>query len=258
MKNNIFIYVIAVLLLGSGCKKEYTPASLDKIRLAWNDNPATKITIGWDQLSGDNPIVYYGTNDRGEKWNRYEQSKKPTREISHHNMNTKFCELSGLLPDKAYYFVIKDSEGVSERFWFKTAPDKPVPFTCIMGGDTKSEEPALSAGRSSKKMVAKLRPLFVVFCGDFTSDDATDPDHWALWLTDWFELTRTSDGRLFPIVPVQGNHESGEPGILNSIFNAPYQYENPENIYYSLSFGGNFFHMIILNSEIEEGGDQKQ
>ena len=258
MKLKLFIGLVVFSYLYTACDKVYEPVSIDKIRLVWNDDPATAISIGWDQLTGENPVVYYGTKDQGIKWKRYKLSQEPTREISHHNMNTKFCELSGLLPDKAYYFVIKDSEGVSERFWFKTAPDKPVPFTCILGGDTKSVEPSLSAGRSSNKMVAKLRPLFVVFCGDFTSDDATDPDHWALWLTDWFELTRTSDGRLFPIVPVQGNHESGEPGILNSIFNAPYQYENPENIYYSLSFGGNFFHMIILNSEIDEGGDQRQ
>ncbi|MBE9511471.1 MAG: metallophosphoesterase family protein [Bacteroidetes bacterium] len=258
MKNNLFFYVIAILLLGSGCKKEYAPVSLDKIRLVWNDSPETTMTIGWDQISGENPKVCYGTKDQGRKWNRYKLSQEPTREINHYNMNTKFCELSGLLPDKAYYFVIKDSEGVSERFWFKTAPDKPVPFTCILGGDTKSVEPSLSAGRFSNKIVAKLRPLFVVFCGDFTSDVGTNPEYWAQWLTDWFELTRASDGRLFPVVPVMGNHERGNMSVLNKIFNAPYQYESPENIYYSLSFGGNFFHMILLNSEIDEGCEQRQ
>ncbi|MFC2115262.1 purple acid phosphatase family protein [Bacteroidota bacterium] len=258
MKLKLFTYLFVIALFGSACTKEYAPASLDKIRLAWNDDPATTITIGWDQFGGESPVVYYDTKDLGQNWKRYEHSQKPTRELSHMKMNTRFCELGGLLPNTAYYFVIKDSEGVSERFWFKTAPDKPSPFTCIMGGDTKSIEPALNAGRFSNEMVAKLRPLFVIYCGDFTTGDGTDPDNWALWLTDWFELTRTPDGRLIPIVPVHGNHEKGVPEILNSIFNAPYQNDNPENIYYSLSIGEDFFHMILLNSELDEGGEQRQ
>jgi len=257
MKIKLFGLALIIIALGNGCNEEYALSSVDKIRLSWNDSPATTLTIGWDQVSGENPIVYYGTKDKGRKWKRYKSSMAPSREISHLNMNTKFSDISGLLPDKAYYFVIKDSEGVSERFWFKTAPDKPAPFTYIMGGDTKSVDPVLTAGRQAHTMVSKLRPLFVVFCGDFTTGDGTNPDYWAQWLNDWFEYTRTSDGRLFPIVVVHGNHENGDLKVLNNIFNTPYQYENPENIYYSLSFGGDLFHMIVLNSEIEEGGDQR-
>ncbi|MCH7658709.1 MAG: metallophosphoesterase family protein [Bacteroidetes bacterium] len=250
MKNNLFIYVITFLLLGSGCKKEYTPVSMDKIRLSWNYNPATTITIGWDQIGGENPKVYYGTKDKGKDWKKYKYSQKPTREVNELNMKTRFCELNDLLPNTAYYFVIKDSEWITDRYWFKTAPDKPEPFTCIVGGDTKSVEPSLSAGRYSNQMVSKLRPLFVLFCGDFTSYDATDPDHWALWLSDWFELTKTEDGRLFPIIPVMGNHERKYDGILNVVFNTPYQHDDPNNSYYSLSFGGNFVHITALNSEL--------
>jgi len=256
MKNNLFIYVIAILLLGSSCKKEYTPVSLDKIRLSWNYDPATTITIGWDQVGGENPEVYYDTKDRGQNWKRYKHSKEPTREVNELNMKTRVWDLNDLLPNTAYYFVIKDSEGVTDRYWFKTAPDKPEPFTCIVGGDTKSEEPLLSAGRFSNRMVSKLRPLFVLFCGDFTSIDGTNPDDWALWLSDWFELTKTEDGRLFPIIPVMGNHELNYDGILNIIFNAPYQYDDPNNSYYSLSFGGNFVHITALNSEIWPGDQQ--
>ena len=257
MKNILIIFVIAVFLSGSGCSQEFTPASLDKIRLVWNDDPETTITIGWDQFGGEHPQVYYGTKDKGRNWKRYKISEEPTREVSHLNMNTKFCELSNLLPNTAYYFVIKDSEGVSERFWFRTAPDRPTPFTCIMGGDTKSVGEAYEAGRHTARMVSHLRPLFVMFCGDFTNDGVT-PEHWAQWLTDWLELTHTEDGRLIPIVPVMGNHENRDKMVLNKVFNAPFQYENPENIYYSLSIGGDFFHMILLNSEIEVGAEQRE
>ncbi len=250
MKTKHLVFLAAILLIGSSCDKEYTPASLDKIRLAWNDDPATTMTIGWDQLAGEEPIVYYGTKDRGRNWKKYTLLQSPTRVFLHQEMNTHFCELSNLEPDQAYYFVIKDSEGVSERYWFRTAPDKPKAFTCIIGGDTKPSGEALKAGRFTTQMIPRLRPLFIVFNGDFTNNGKT-PEHWAQWLTDWFELSRTSDGRLFPIVPVHGNHEYGEVGILNKIFNAPYQFDDPINLYYSLSLGGDFLHLTLLNSEVK-------
>ena len=257
MKLRSFTYLFVLILIGSSCSREYPPASLDKIRLVWNDSPETTMTIGWDQFDGENPKVYYGTRDQGQNWKRYKLSQEPTRELSHLGMNTNFCELNGLVPNTAYYFVIKDSEGVSERFWFRTAPDTPTPFTCIMGGDTKPGGEAYIAGRFTNQMVANLRPLFILFNGDFTSNGITAED-WYQWLRDWFELTRTEDGRLFPIVAVMGNHENRDMEVLNKIFNTPYKFENPENIYYSLSFGGDFFHMISLNSEIDLGGEQRQ
>lgn len=255
MKHRTIIILLAVALLGNACQEELTPASINKIRLAWNDDPATTMTIGWDQFAGDGPVVYYGTKDKGRIWNRYKESQSPTRAIRHQEMNTRFCELTNLKPDQAYYFVIKDSKGVSERFWFKTAPDKPAPFTCVIGADTKPYEPALTASRYSNQIIPKLRPLFVLFNGDFTNNGKT-PEHWAQWLDDWFELTQTADGQLFPIVPVQGNHEWGEKSVLHNIFNAPYQFSDTVNIYYSLSFGGDFMHLMLLNSELRPPGKE--
>lgn len=256
LRNFVFVCVFAVFLLGTGCQRQlasesFTAASLDKIRLSWTDDPETTMTIGWDQFGGENPKVYYGTKDRGRRWKRYESSQGPTRQVSHLNMDTRFCELKGLLAGTAYYFVIKDSEGVSERFWFRTAPGEPAAFTCIMGGDTKFAGAALAAGRFTNQMVAKLRPLFVLFCGDFTND-GINPEHWEQWLNDWFELTRTADGRLFPIVAVTGNHEYGDYSVLNKVFNAPYRFDDPERIYYSLSFGGDLVHISILNSAMRK------
>lgn len=263
MKKILFICFLGATLLVSSCKTftdnsktTYTPASLNKIRLSWTDDPTTTMTIGWDQIKGEKPIVYYGTKDKGQDWGKYKNSAKPTREISHLTMDTKFCNLEGLIPNTAYYFVIKDSDGVSERLWFKTAPDKPIPFTCILGGDTKSIGESLIAGQFTNQMVPKLRPLFIMFCGDFTNDGIT-AEHWEKWLTDWSQQTRSTDGRLFPIVAVNGNHEHKDMKVLNKVFNAPYQNGNPDDIYFSLSFGGNFFHMISLNSMVDPGGQQK-
>lgn len=267
MKQRLFILIpISLALIFNFCsikpkisppEKPTTPSTA-RYRLVWNDDPASTITIAWDQIRGKNSSVYYGEKDIGSKWKKYPHSQKPTRTtIGYRGMNTHFAKLTGLKPNQVYYFIIKDNEGVSSRYWFRTAPDKPQPFTFIAGGDTKSEGTALEAGRASNKMVAKLRPLFVIFNGDFTTGDGTNDERWKLWLDDWMNLTTTSDGRMIPIVPVHGNHENGDKTVLNKLFDAPFQNNVEENIYYSLSYGGNLFHIIALNSEVEEGGDQR-
>jgi len=265
MLNKIPFITIAILILAgnfliTSCQQvPQELAASDKYRLVWNDDPTTTITIVWDQLEGNHAAVHYGKEDFGRKFWKYKNSQQPHRELPNfYKMNTYYTKLQHLDPDQVYYFVIKDEIGVSKLFHFKTAPTKPKPFTFISGGDTKSSDRALLAGRASNKMVAKLRPLFVIFNGDFTSGNGTDPDRWKLWLNDWDSLTTTSDGRKIPIVPVHGNHENGNKTILNKIFDAPFQGGDSTNIYYAVSFGSKFFHIIALNSEIEVGNDQRK
>jgi hypothetical protein len=252
-----FKFLIALVLFATACTKNYPPTSIDKIRVSWTDDPATTFTIGWDENSGKNPVVYYGAKDNGRKWESYNKMQKTTRKIDHLGMNTHFCDLKGLQPNTAYYFVIKDDSGVTDRFWVKTAPDEPIPFTCIFGGDTKSTGEALIAGQFTNKMVAKLRPLFVLFCGDFTNE-GINSKQWKKWLANWSEQTRTDDGRLFPIVPINGNHETRDMEVLSKVFNAPYQNNNPTDIYFSLSVGGNLMNISVLNSMVDPGGVQKE
>ena len=260
MKNLALISVSIIILIGfQACHTipEQFAAS-DKYRLVWNDDPAHTITIAWDQLDSTSiPTVLFGETDHERAFWKYEKEQTATRIFKYYEMNTHFARLTGLKGNTVYYFVIKDKNGVSKRYWFKTAPDTPQPFTFIAGGDTKSEGNPLIAGRNSNQIVAKLRPLFVYFNGDFTSGSGLDANNWKKWLTDWQEITTTSDGRMIPVVPIHGNHENGDRANLNYIFNVPYQENDSSQIYYSLSFGGDFFHMIQLNSEIEEGGAQR-
>jgi hypothetical protein len=256
----ILTLILMILVTLTSCKQvPEAQAASDKYRLVWNDDPTSTITIIWDQLVGKQPTVFYGKKDFGRKYWKYKNQQTPARKlIDYYLMNTCYAKLENLEPDQTYFFVIKDSVGVSNRFYFQTAPDKPKAFTFITGGDTKSVSPSLEAGRASNTMVAKLRPLFVLFNGDFTSGNGTRPDYWYQWLKDWDSLTTTPDGRKIPIVPGHGNHENGNKSILNKIFDAPFQFSDNTNIYYSLSFGGQFFHIIVLNSEIDEGGSQRE
>ena len=254
----VVVSVIGLGFLLQGCQTiPETPASSNKYRLVWNDDPTTTITVAWDQHEQANAVVMYGKEDNGRAFWKYPTSKRADRVLEKYEMTTHFTKLTGLEADQEYYFVIKDDMGVSERYWFRTAPDTPKPFTFIAGGDTKSEDEPLEAGRASHRIVSKLRPLFVMFNGDFCSGNGTYPDRWHLWLNDWQNLTTTLDGRMIPIFPVHGNHENGDHANLNYIFNAPYQENDSSKIYYSLSFGGDFFHIIALNSSVDPGGKQR-
>lgn len=259
MKDLLKLFPLIVwIVLTSCCKVPEEVTDISTLRLVWNDDPATTASIVWDGKTKTDAVVYYGEKDRGRKYNKYGDSKKPYRTLDYYEMNTQYVKLENLKPDQEYYFIIKDSEGISGRFWFRTAPDQPKAFTFVAGGDTKSYEESLEAGRASNRTVSKLRPLFVLFSGDFTSGNGTDPNNWKQWLRDWHTLTTTEDGRLIPFVSVMGNHEGGNMANLNIIFDAPFQQVDSSSVYYSWTLGGDFFHLIALNSQIQQGGKQKE
>jgi len=215
-----------------------------KYRLVITDNPATTIMIAWEQISGTNPIIYFDTLDHGTAWNNYSFQKSIDRSVYYKGMNNTFSKLTGLTPNTSYYFVIKDSEGISERFWFKTTPDTNETMQFISGGDSRNNR---GTRQNANKLVAKLKPIAIFFGGDMTNGDSSS--EWKNWLDDW-QLTTASDGRMFPIIPTRGNHESSNLSIYE-IFNTP-----SENIYYKIIFGENLLSIYTLNSEITAGGIQ--
>ena len=83
-------------------------ANNDKYRLILVSDPATTITIGWDQTSGSNPVVYYGTTDFGTVHTSYPFSKSVDRVVTSRGMDNNFARLTGLTPNTNYYFVIND------------------------------------------------------------------------------------------------------------------------------------------------------
>lgn len=221
-------------------------AASARYRCMWRDDPATTMVIGWDQVAGSNPEVFYDVVDFGRQLNAYRFKQKPDRIISAKGMNNHFARLSGLKPNTVYYFVIRDSEGASQRMSFKTAPDTPNErFSVIAGGDSRNNR---EARRDANRLVSKLRPHLVLFNGDMTAGDTFE--EWQDWFDDWQE-TIGSDGRLFPVLAARGNHESANSSIteLFDVSNA--------DVYYALTFGGNLFRVYTLNSLIPPGGSQR-
>ncbi|MEM8953021.1 MAG: alpha/beta hydrolase fold domain-containing protein [Verrucomicrobiota bacterium] len=218
-------------------------AATDRYRVVWEQNPESTAIIGWNQINGKNPIVYYGPVDHGQNIEKYPHQTKATRREQYMGMDNRFATLSNLKPNTPCYFVIADDDSKSPRHWFLTAPDTPQSFTFIGGGDTKSDPDGRARGRNGNLMVSKLRPLFVCYAGDFTTN-GLKAHEWKNWLADWSEDTTSEDGRVYPIVPVRGNHEP-HPDILYRLFGL----SDPKN-YFAMNIGANLLRLYALNSEI--------
>lgn len=237
-----FKFTISILFL---LQSFFSFSVTEKYRLSYNGDPATTMVVGWAQNGGSNPIVYYDTIDHGLNWASYAFSHGVDRSTSQQGMDHKFARLTGLTPNKAYYFVVKDSDGISSRYWFKTLSNDPnVPLSIISGGDSRTNQ---TARQNANKMVSKIRPDFVFFGGDYNELNLSF--EWSDWFDDW-QLTISPDGRMYPIVAARGNHEWVNDDVYE-IFDTPHP-----DVYYALTFGGNLLRAYTLNSEIAIGGAQ--
>jgi len=221
-------------------------AETGRYRLSFRIDPASTMVIGWDQQSGSGAVVYYGETDYGQNYAAYPFNHGTDRSVSTKGMHNRFSRLTDLSPDTIYYFVIKDSNSVSPRMWFKTAPNIRSEFSFIGGGDSRNNR---TLRKNANRMVSKLRPLFVLFAGDFTESDTSN--QWKNWMDDW-QLTKGSNGRMFPIIVARGNHERNNDILLN-LFDIPGSKD-----YYALTFGADQLRIYTLNSEISAGGDQRR
>lgn len=205
------------------------------------------MVIGWNQASGTNPIVYYDTKDHGQMVSRYAQSAYPQRTIHDKGMHNHFVRLNELRPGTKYYFVVQDDDGTSNRYWFETLPDDhKTRLSIVAGGDSRNYR----AGRqNANRMVARLRPHFVMFAGDMTGGDTGR--EWKEWMLDW-QLTIPKDGRITPIVPARGNHEFYNRSIVNM-----FDVKAPD-VYYALTFARGLLRIYTLNTMMPSSGAQKE
>ncbi len=233
-----FICFILVTLL-----TQIALAEVQFVRVMFYGNASNRAVIGWDQVSGENPILHFDTVRPFDF--EFSQSQSITTKNNAKGMFNHFVHLENLLPNQAYYFSIKDDKGFSKVYYFYTAPNvNSEQLSFIGGGDSRTRS---SVRRLANQMVEKLKPHAVLFAGDYTGFDTQK--EWLQWFTDW-ELTTGTDGRIIPIVPTRGNHEKTNK-VMVDIFDVPCK-----RAYYSTQFGGSLFNVVVLNSEIWKGGAQ--
>ena len=140
----------------------------EKYRLVWFEDPTTKATFVWNQLAGDPATLHYGLTDQERQKGKYSNRAKVNHVVKYDGMTNCFVRLQNLVPNSWYFMCLGDDFGVSRRFYFKTAPDKPEAFTFICGGDSRNFRDVRQAANTPCK---KLAPLFVPFPGHTTSQD---------------------------------------------------------------------------------------
>lgn len=239
------VFAFAVLSLffvisNNGFSKSGLAAGTSYYRLVLLDDPATTMTIGYSAPEGsriNETKVYYGTKDMGADPRQYQLSAVPNATNTFLGLQNYFVDLKNLTPDTNYYFVVTADATVSKRFWFKTAPATSLArLSLVVGGDSRTNR---VPRQQANTLVSRLRPHAVVFGGDYTTS-GTAPQ-WAEWMTDW-QLTTGADGRMIPIIPARGNHESSN-AIMENLFHTP------AGVYFGITFADNLLRIYTLNSE---------
>ena len=203
----------------------------DKYRLIWNDDPTTTMTIAWNQRKSKG-YVKYGVTPSVENLGFVD------REIEYRGMKNCFVRLKKLTPNSRYYFQICTKTSCSDTMYFKTAPKDNESFTFISGGDSRS----IPRGRiRGNILVSKIRPLFIAHGGDYTAHG--EGKEWQKWLDEW-QLTKSRDGRMYPLIVTQGNHENKDRAMLYNLFDVPNR-----DVYYKIDFP--LLSLYTLNTELE-------
>lgn len=227
-------------------------------RATWWSDPATTMAIGWEQSEGgEAKFTYRERSPRSARHTSHTITvRAPTeREIKHGS--AYWAQVTGLKPDTAYEFEVgvripsdelieAESDGYrwSEPMWFKTAPAQPQRLTFIAGGDSRNHR---SVRQTANRVVAELEVDAVLFGGDFTARDTLH--QWREWFDDW-QLSISESGRLTPLIPARGNHDSESQ--LSRAWGRAYPH-----FYFALTFGGDLLRIYTLNSERPAGGDQR-
>lgn len=225
----------------------------EQVRVAWDKNPHNEAVIGFSNSAGSS--IKLGTTTNDSNWQTYSTTVQRKFDNSS-SLTSNFVRLTNLTPDTEYYFKVCASTCSSKLYYFKTAPNSPRNMTVISGGDSRSSH---SGRRQGNRLVAKIRPDYITFGGDYTNSNyASDM---STWLDHWQESFSVDniDGktfhRVYPIIPTFGNHESGNPDTLCETFGTD---PNGDGIcsdadnYFAMNIGGNQARVYTLNTEFKD------
>ena len=245
---------IVNLAIGLTLASSVAQAGSQYHRLIWDHNPSQQATIGFSPTSGSNHHVKYGSSTDEQAWKTKQVTALHTFAGS---LKSQFVTLKSLTPNSDVYYRVCDSGGCGDRLWFKTAPTTNTGFTVVAGGDTRS---GWTTRQKGNKLVAKIRPLFVMHGGDYTN--ANSASEMKSYLKDW-QLTMSNDlinglnyKRIYPFVATHGNHEDGNYKTLCQVFGVDYNQDgvcNSKDSYGAFNVSG-LLRVYTLNSQYKNSG----
>ena len=225
-------------------------------RVTWTSDPAHEATVSWStRQPAKKYFIRYRVKDSQDKEATLAAEREKfiggeTTLYSHH------ARMEELNPSTAYEFRIHSDHEISKPMYFVTGPADDRDFRILHGGDSRSdtaerrrcnEMMALLFSQSNSNADPNDNIIAMSHGGDYVANGKS-LEQWTEWLSA-HELTMASDGRLLPVIPTRGNHDTGK--LFNQIFAFP---DNDKN-YYGIDLGSQV-RLIVLNTEISTAGNQ--
>ncbi|SFC92086.1 pre-peptidase C-terminal domain-containing protein [Pseudoalteromonas denitrificans] len=243
-----------ILGLAMASASTWVIADSKQHRLIWDASPSSQATIGFTPTGSNNHHIKYGFTTDEQGWSTKNITAEHTFSGS---LTSQFIKLNNLPANSPVYYRICDDAGCGTRLWFKTAPTDNSSFIAIAGGDTRT---GWTTRREGNKLVAKIRPLFIMHGGDYTN--ANSASEMSRYLDDW-QLTFSDDlinsinyKRIYPFIATHGNHEDGNYKTLCEVFGIDYDNNNTCNAHdsYGAFDISPLLRVYTLNSQFKNSG----
>ena len=199
------------------------------IILTWKENPATSQAVTWRtnskksqafaEIALADPSPDF-MNDSRKYPAETTEILVDDRPVYYHSVN-----FAGLRPNTTYAYRVGSGEIWSEWFHFRTASEKPEPFTLIYFGDAQKEILSLWSRAIRSAYAYAPGSRLMIHAGDMVNHANSDRQ----W-DEWFKAGNWIFASV-PSIPVAGNHEykdwQEENSTLSKYWRA--QFTLPEN-----------------------------
>ena len=158
----------------------FRPAVMpDRIVLTWNDDPATTRAVTWrTDTTVSSGVAQIAHADPGPALEASALAiPAVTSELTTRHWPAKYHSVTfgDLKPDTLYAYRVGDGTHWSEWFHFRTACDRPAPFSFVYFGDIQNSIRPLCSRVVRAAASAAPNARFFVFGGDLVNDGSNDP-----------------------------------------------------------------------------------
>jgi len=207
-----------LLLSAAGYASNYDPVA---VYLTWQHHPESTMTVCWITPPDRTADIVEYQREGSSEWQKTEGSHHVIPEAPSYLIH--IAELTNLSSATNYYFRTGSD---ARPYKFQTMPTTLTgSIRFVSGGDMYHDEVELLD--ATNRQAAKTNPLFALIGGDiaYAADSKANYlprwthswidkwieqkiDRWLTWLISWKNEMVTPDGRLVPILPVIGNHDT--------------------------------------------------
>jgi 3',5'-cyclic AMP phosphodiesterase CpdA len=186
-------------------ERAHAPTPLpDRVVLTWSEDPATTQSVTWrtdtSVTTAVAEIAVANANGRALEPRRFGAETTDFRsDLNHaHYHSLTFRDLR---PDTLYAYRVGDGVNWSEYYHFRTASDRPGPFSFIYFGDAQNEIKTHWSRVFREAFRDAPRAAFTLHAGDLINEDAWDAE-WG----EWHGAPAWVNGTI-PVIATPGNHE---------------------------------------------------